>query len=543
MIWALCITRKWVLRLVLIGICFISSCSAVGRTKVRALGGYERLLSRLTPGTNSLSLSHASAVVLNKRIEREVLVEAVTVVMEKQPMLRSYIDRPEAGEYNWMYCDKPLSDLAKDVVTTVQVDSLVEGWQAQMQASLNNVEFVEQGPLWRLINVESLTSDQSAWVFCVNHGADDQRSVNSVIGDLVASCNAIKDKGEGVGVIGEPLTFPESMEDAMVQGAQFPLPQTLCWAAFQVANSLRMPAMIPWHISRGAKNKETRFQDPNERETFCEFLHLDEGTVTSLRNKGRGRGVTLTSVLSAAMLSITNAAIQTQGKRTMKPLVDLPLRFLLSVDLRPYGSQISMSKGGVFTEDWTGGAVACAAGAVDYVIKVPEAASREEGQEDEEQVWQLAQRCQDNSRRIISDFSWVPESVRLFGFGMRYAQVLPLVEADAKSSRSLGRGFSCGVSNMGLAKFPQVPRPQGSSGDKSNPGGGDNSDLKVEQVYYGTSHARNGVLCQLSCMSVQSDNSSPFYGTLQFTKPLISREDARVMRDRLVALLTRLAKE
>ena len=128
-----------------------------------------------------------------------------------------------------MYCDKPLSDLAKDVVTTVQVDSLVEGWQAQMQASLNNVEFVEQGPLWRLINVESLTSDQSAWVFCVNHGADDQRSVNSVIGDLVASCNAIKDKGEGVGVIGEPLPFPESMEDAMVQGAQFPLPQTLCW--------------------------------------------------------------------------------------------------------------------------------------------------------------------------------------------------------------------------------------------------------------------------------------------------------------------------
>ena len=111
-------------------------------------------------------------------------------------------------------------------------------------------------------------------------------------------------------------------------------------------------------------------------------------------------------------------------KEDYEALVDFPC-LPLSVDLRPYGSQISMSKGGVFTEDGTGGAVACAAGAVDYVIKVPEAASREEGQEDEEQVWQLAQRCGQQSTDYL-DFSWVPESVRLFGFGMRYAQVLPL---------------------------------------------------------------------------------------------------------------------
>ncbi len=503
---------------------------------MRPLGGYERLLSRLTPGTNSLSLSHASAVVLNKRVASEVLVQAVTAVIEKQPMLRSYIERPEEKEYSWMYCDKAPSELAKDVVTTVQVDSFTEGWQAQMQASLNNAEFEEQGPLWKLINIESSTADQNAWVFCFNHGADDQSSLNCVISDLVAACNALSSSENiGSGVIGECLAFPESMEDAMVQGAQFPLPQTLGWAAFQMGNSLRRPAMIPWHVSRRAKNTEARFQDPDQRATFCEFLTLDDETVMRLRHRGRALGVTFTSLLSASMLSITSTAIQTQGQEgAAKALADLPLRFLLSVDLRPYGSEASKSRGGKYERDWTGGAVACAAGAVDYVVKVPKEAAREE----EEQVWILAQRCQEASRRIISDYQWVLESVRLFGIGMRYAQILPLVEADAKSSATLGRGFTCGVSNMGLANFSGSC---GASKDNIDPER-QRGDLHVEQVYYGTSHARNGVLCQLSCMSVQSDGSGPFCGTLQFTEPLISRADAKVMRDSLVALLERLAE-
>ena len=63
----------------------------------------------------------------------------------------------------------------------------------------------------------------------------------------------------------------------MVQGAQFLLPQTLCWAAFKWPTPADASHDPVAHL-RGAKNKETRFQDPNERETFCEFLHLDEGT-------------------------------------------------------------------------------------------------------------------------------------------------------------------------------------------------------------------------------------------------------------------------
>ena len=513
---------------------WLPSCRAMG-TKVRPLGGYERLLSRLSPGTKALSLSHACTVVLNKRVASEVLVQAVTAVAEKQPILRSCIERSKEGGYGWVYCEKAPSELAKDIVTTVQVDSLAEAWQAEMQASLNNAEFGEQSPQWRLTNIESLTSGKSAWVFCVNHAVDDQRSLNSVIVDLVTTCNSISSaKKVEKGVIGEALAFPDSMEDAMVQGAQAILPQTLAWAGFQLANSLRRPAMVPWFVSRGAKKKEARFQDPDQRSTFCAYMTLDSETVAKLRQRGRARGVTLTSLLSAAMLSITSTAIQTHGyEREVDSIVALPLRFLLSVDLRPYGSEVTKNKSECFARDWTGGAVACAAGAIDYVVKVPKEAAREE----DEQIWMLAQRCQEASRRIVSDYKWVPESVRLFGFGMRYAQILRVVEADARSSSTLGRGFSCGVSNMGLANFTS---PKVSSRDDA----GTREpcvDLQAEQVYYATSHARNGVLCQLSCMSIDSGGSSPFYGTLQFTEPLTSRDDAGVMRDRLVTLLTRLA--
>ena len=316
--------------------------------KVRALGGYERLLSRLTPGTNSLSLSHASAVVLNKKVAHKVLLQAVTYTLETQPILRSYIDRPKTGDLTWNYCEKASFELAKDIVTTVSVPDLSEGWQRMMQESLNNAKFNEKGPLWRLYNLKSSSTEKGAWVFCLNHGADDQGSVHSMIRDLVTSCNAIISTtlSSSESILGEPKEFPPSMEDAMVQGAQIPLPKTLGWALFQMCNSLRFPATVPLHIA-GDKNKkeDAQFRDPDQRETFCEFLHLPGDVVTSLRALGRDRGVTLTSVLSAAMLSITSAGIQSQGRKGKREenlqenIRNIPLRFLLSVDLRPYGSE------------------------------------------------------------------------------------------------------------------------------------------------------------------------------------------------------------
>ena len=46
-------------------------------------------------------------------------------------------------------------------------------WQSIMQDSLNKAEFKSKGPLWRLTNIVCRNSNSAAWVFCINHGADD----------------------------------------------------------------------------------------------------------------------------------------------------------------------------------------------------------------------------------------------------------------------------------------------------------------------------------------------------------------------------------
>jgi hypothetical protein len=339
--------------LVLIGALLVGK--VFGRSIARPLGGYERLLSRLTPGTNQLSLSHASAVVLTNRVDHDILLNAVSKVMAKHPMLRSYIDRPEEKEngengqqQTWNFCDRPLAELAREVVTTVTVDNVQEAWQTQMQESLNRAQFNLNGPQWSLTNIapspspSSSSSAAGAWVFCVNHGADDQGSINLVVNDLIKCINtAIGEEAN----LGEPAPFPPSMEDAIAQGAQLPLPTTGAWALYQMGNSLQFPAMIPRHVA-SQQGQGQRYSNPDCRETICEYVKLDAEVVARLRAKCRARGITVTSALSAAMLAITSNAIQTQtgGKKgggggqqnNDALLTDQKLRFLLSVDLRPY---------------------------------------------------------------------------------------------------------------------------------------------------------------------------------------------------------------
>jgi len=79
--------------------------------------------------------------------------------------------------------------------------------------------------------------------------------------------------------------------------------------------------------------------------------------------------------------------------------------------------------------------------------------------------------------------------------------------------------------------------------------------INLKGIHYGTSHGRNGVFCQLSCMTLISApdaimSSSPsnavngvggtestFYGTLQLTQPLVSRNMGSSLVSRLVSIL------
>ena len=208
---------------------------------------------------------------------------------------------------------------------------------------------------------------------------------------------------------------------------------------------------------------------------FNRFLNkiLQNGNYNN--NKVKIRKLSITNILSAAMLCVTNALLQDMnhhdddshsiddddGDHNDKMLEDLKLRFLLSVDLRPYGLSSTTSttstsppptspptstattttaiKEEEEDNDFTRGTVACAAGAVDFIVPMTKRMSQLIlpwarttsssttssspssscilSSEFKDEFWQLVTQTRDLSSLIIDEFDLVPESVRLFGLG------------------------------------------------------------------------------------------------------------------------------
>jgi hypothetical protein len=133
----------------------------------------------------------------------------------------------------------------------------------------------------------------------------------------------------------------------------------------------------------------------------------------------------------------------------------------------------------------------------------------------------------------------VQESVRLFGLGMMYADILKVVDIAAGSTSSLGREYSCGVSNVGVVDLLPAAAEESLPKETGNLFGffGVSAPLplSVSEAYYGTSHARNGVLCQLSCQTVNGE----LFGCLQFPEPVVTREKAELLRKKVEAFTGR----
>ena len=132
---------------------------------------------------------------------------------------------------------------------------------------------------------------------------------------------------------------------------------------------------------------------------FCCFIAVDNAFCLSL-TRNRERGQTLSGALSAACLmacsDVAHDAQSGNGANRYK--------FLLAVDLRRFGTgEYSDS------DDWTGGTVACAGGAIDYAVKVPAGSgSRLVGRDGEaaakaarEEFWRLAKRCKTATRDMV----------------------------------------------------------------------------------------------------------------------------------------------
>lgn len=511
---------------------------------IRELGGYERLLGRKTPGTDAVSLSHGAAFVFKSAVTNDALVDAATYSMTLHPMLHAYIVSDPLGKDAWASCDRSTSELACEVIQTVKVPTALfeTEWKTEMQGALNNRTFPSDGPQWKLTNIVAEDGSTSAWVFCVNHAADDQQSLNIVVKDML---EFIYGSVKSIIEIGDVKAFPPNIETAIAP--EFPSWKTVSWSIFQLLNSAAGAQVLPAKVLRTRKLDpqlyRDMYQDPNKRSTFCEFFTLTAEETENLRTTSRANGVTITNALAAAVLAVTSAFFQADSAdgvpSQQTQMKAKRLRFLLSVGLRSFG---------VDKTDFADGTVACASGAVDFVLPVAAtladrasacvAAGPQKGVggggtgagAEWADFWALAQSCRDQADDIIVKNEFVPESVRLFGFGMQYADILTIVEAEARNPDTLGRGYTCGVSNVGLAKLPSPPPASTSStGWKKQSA----AVIRPVAAYYGTSHARNGVYCLLSSITVDG----AFCGCLQFTNPLTTVEEAAAFKEGLLAML------
>lgn len=120
----------------------------------------------------------------------------------------------------------------------------------------------------------------------------------------------------------------------------------------------------------------------------------------------RERGQTLSGALSAAcLMACSDVAHGTQGSINSSGSAANRYKFLLAVDLRRFGTGEYAD-----SDDWTGGTVACAGGAIDYAVKVPTGSGSRlvvrQGEEADkeaarEEFWRLATRCKAATRDMV----------------------------------------------------------------------------------------------------------------------------------------------
>jgi hypothetical protein len=200
-----------------------------------------------------------------------------------------------------------------------------------------------------------------------------RQSINIVVNDLLKVLQNLPKEGESYEDKVQEWKFPPSIEECVAPN--MPNFNTLAWALYQLANSLRSPVVLPRWLS--AEEKE-RLKNPSSRRTVCTPLILSNQISALIRAKCRSRGVTVSHLLGAVMAMTSSYALQqsSQKNQSAQGWDDLTVRFLLAVGLRPFAHISTQSYG---KKDFTGGTVACAAGAIDYLLKVSREALADDG--------------------------------------------------------------------------------------------------------------------------------------------------------------------
>ncbi|CAM9221399.1 unnamed protein product [Choristocarpus tenellus] len=513
----------------------------------RKLGSFEKMLTQTRDGrgpaeegVRTLMTPHAWVAVVKGNLSKNDIKRGVIAVLAHHPMLRSSIRTPEGpkepvknilGEVRadgdpLYFCEtecESLSDLADMILTpetTVGEAHFERYWQDRLEFNLDNARFeVSRGPNWCLEVVRAEGSDRTALVCTMNHALEDQRSSNVMLDGILAAAAGVRSNGkDGVAMGIGQVELPPSMETALVEGETFRA-GTAGYMWSQATSALSQPRLLPDDLPSAEEREKGGDEGTygvKSRKTFCEYTTVPEANVAAILQACRDHGVTMSAALSAAcLMACSDVAHTPESKQWHR------YKFLMAVDLRRFG------EGEWAGKDWTGGTVACAGGAIDYVVSVKANSGQalirggrgdEAGGGREEArtlFWKLAGRCKQATSDLVKGGT-AREAVAVFDWAMENMDIWASLDIESRNVKTLGRAYTVGVSNMG--RYPYDTQVGG---------------LSLEAVHYATSHASCGSLYQVSCGTV----AGSLCMTGQFAEPVVNREAAQDFMRSVVACL------
>ncbi|CAN0322402.1 unnamed protein product, partial [Ectocarpus sp. 12 AP-2014] len=341
-----------------------AGASAVAKPFVsRKLGSFEKMLTKTRDGAGPaedgvriLTTPHVWAAVIDGDLPRSSLKRGIEAVLARHPMLRACIRTPDGpkeplinilGEERddgdpLYFCEsecESLGGLAERVLAPEEDEisgdeAFAREWRGRLERNLGNAR------------------------------VPDQRSSNVMLqGILEAAAGKAGGPARSADDAGG-FDLPPSMEAAIVEGKQFRT-NTLRYMWRQATVAIAKPMVVPDGLPSVDERSEGGDEGPfgvSSRKSACEFSSVPADDVSAmLQACSRERGQTLSGALSAACLMACSDVAHAEGSRGSNRY-----KFLLAVDLRRFGTGDYSDM-----EDWTGGTVACAGGAIDYAVKVP----------------------------------------------------------------------------------------------------------------------------------------------------------------------------
>ena len=430
---------------------------------------------------------------------------------------------------------------AEGILRVVDLSSDAElrsSWEARFREDLDDGSWCDtaNGPLWKVELHRMASPDApSALVFSFNHCISDQSSANLLLDQILANV-----AGElNTAVQAEmPLSLEESVlgignkwEDVKLDGMGL---GTALYVAGKAAEGFRSPVIVPDEeredtdggagflgalstiSGRSAGGTDA---GASARKSAVQFRTLSSDGTTSLLNKCRSEGVSVTNALTAAA-ALTATDFINGGQ--IKEEKERNYKVLQSLDMRRFGEQLDQLE-----------SVACMAGSMDLMLGPLPDLSGEGARVTTSAIpifWDLAREGKKQTSAFVKS-GGPGHATRVFDFAMSISDMNNLVHLTAESAASQGRAYSAGVSNVGVFERQRAVRREGDT---------DRGTLKskhgkygIEEIYFATPHSRSGCLYQVSSMTVNGKMMLTFHPA----KPIVSEGTNKAFADAFIELL------